>query len=99
VQSQFGWHVIKVEDKKMSAPQPFEQLAQQLSQEVLFQTFDKVVGDLKANAAVTIPDPTLAAEVKSQNEAQAAAEEAPAEEAPAPDAPATDAPAEAAPAQ
>jgi peptidyl-prolyl cis-trans isomerase C len=107
VQSQFGWHVIKVEDKRMSAPPTIDQVAQQLSQQVLYDAYDKVLGDLKKATPVNIPDAALAAEVKAQNEPDSpaeataedgAAEDAAPEEAPAADAPPADAPAEAAPA-
>jgi peptidyl-prolyl cis-trans isomerase C len=102
VQSQFGWHVIKVEDKRMSAPPTIDQVAQQLSQQVLYAAYDKVLGDLKKATPVTIPDAALAAEVKAQNEpdspAEATAEDGAAQDAAPEEAPAADAP-PAAPAQ
>jgi len=72
VQSQFGWHIIKVEEKRMSAPQPFEQMAQQLAQQVMYQTFDEVVAPMKAASPVNIPDAALAAAVNAQTEEPAA---------------------------
>jgi peptidyl-prolyl cis-trans isomerase C len=75
VESQFGWHVIKLEEKRMSAPPAFEQVAQQLSQQVMYQAFDDSVGALKAASPVDIPDPALAAAVQRQS---AAAEAEPA---------------------
>ena len=68
VQSQFGWHVIKFEEKRASTPPTFEDLAPQLQQQVLFETFDRVVGELKANLTVEIPDPALAAAVAAQSQ-------------------------------
>ena len=73
VQTQFGWHIIKVEEKRMSSPPPLEQVQQQLAQEVMFKAFDAVVGPLKESAKVDIPDAALAAAVKKQ--AGGAAEE------------------------
>jgi peptidyl-prolyl cis-trans isomerase C len=72
VQSQFGWHIIKVEEKRMSAPPPIEQVQEQLAQQVIYQTFEEVVAPLKAASPVNIPDPALAAAVKAQSEPQAA---------------------------
>jgi peptidyl-prolyl cis-trans isomerase C len=69
VQSQFGWHIIKLEEKRMSAPPAFEQLAQQLGQQVMYQAFDDTVGALKAATPVNIPDAALAEAVKRQSEA------------------------------
>jgi peptidyl-prolyl cis-trans isomerase C len=69
VQSQFGWHVIKLEEKRMSSPPPFEQLAPQLQQQVLLSKFDETVSTLKQGLTVDIPDTTLAAQVQAQAEA------------------------------
>ncbi|WP_423066440.1 peptidylprolyl isomerase [Devosia sp. CN2-171] len=72
VQSQFGWHIIKVEEKRMSAPPPMEQVAQQLSQQVMMKAFDDTMATLKKDLPVNIPDATLAAAVQKQAEGEAA---------------------------
>jgi len=69
VKSQFGWHIIKVEEKRQSAPQPFEQMQQQLGQQAIYDAYDKAVAEYKAKFAVEIPDPALAAQVKAQSDA------------------------------
>jgi len=69
VKSQFGWHIIKVEEKRQSAPQPFEQMQQQLGQQAIYDAYDKAVADYKAKLAVEIPDAALAAQVKAQSDA------------------------------
>jgi len=71
VQSQFGWHIIKVEEKRMSAPPPIAQVQQRLGQQVMFKAFDESVAALKKDLTVDIPDATLAAAVKKQSEPQA----------------------------
>lgn len=71
VQSQFGWHIIKVEEKRMSSPPPIEQVQQQLGQQVMFKAFDESVAALKKDVKLDIPDATLAAAVKKQSEPQA----------------------------
>jgi peptidyl-prolyl cis-trans isomerase C len=73
VKSQFGWHIIKVEEKRMSAPPPLEQVAQQLSQQVMMKAFDDTMATLKKDLPVNIPDAALAAAVQKQ--AEPAAEE------------------------
>lgn len=80
IQTQFGWHIIKLEERRAAVPPTFEEMAQQLQQQVLFETFDKVVGGLKANITIDIPDPALAASVAAQSEpaAEEGAAEAPA---------------------
>lgn len=74
VKSQFGWHIIKLEEKRMSAPPPIEQLQQQLGQQVMFKAFDESVAVLKKDLKVDIPDAALAAGVKKQAEPAAEGE-------------------------
>lgn len=69
VQSQFGWHIIKVEEKRPSAPLPFEQKQQELGQQAIYDAYDAAVAEYKAKYAVEIPDAALAAQVKAQSEA------------------------------
>jgi peptidyl-prolyl cis-trans isomerase C len=74
VQSQFGWHIIKLVDKRKSQPPKFSEIGAQLQQQLLFKNFDDTVGALKQNLTIEIPDATLAQEVKQQSEAPASAE-------------------------
>ncbi|MBU1306158.1 MAG: peptidylprolyl isomerase [Alphaproteobacteria bacterium] len=76
VQSQFGWHVIRLEEKRESSPPAFEQVAAQLQQQLMMTTFDSTVAKLMEGVAIDIPDPALAAAVASQTETDAAAEAA-----------------------
>jgi len=68
VKSQFGWHIIKVEEKRMSAPPPLEQMAQQLGQQVMFKAFDEEISRLKKDIKIDIPDAALAEGVKKQSQ-------------------------------
>ncbi len=77
VKSQFGWHIIKLEEKRQSTPPAFEQVAGQLQQQLLMQTFDDTVARLMDGVTIDIPDAALKAAVDAQSETQ------PAEEAPA----------------
>jgi peptidyl-prolyl cis-trans isomerase C len=76
VQSQFGWHVIKLEEKRQSSAPAFEQVAPQLQQQLLMTTFDDTVARLMDGVAIDIPDPALATAVQQQTETDAAAEPA-----------------------
>ncbi|WP_224703832.1 peptidylprolyl isomerase [Devosia aquimaris] len=76
VQSQFGWHVIRLEEKRESSPPAFEQVAAQLQQQLLMTTFDSTVAKLMDGVEIDIPDPALAAAVSAQTETDAAAEPA-----------------------
>ncbi|MDP2779174.1 peptidylprolyl isomerase [Devosia sp.] len=79
VESQFGWHVIRLEEKRQSAPPTFEQLAPQLQQQLLMTSFDDTVARLMEGVAIDIPDADLAAAVAAQTETEATAGEAPAQ--------------------
>lgn len=69
VESQFGWHVISVVEKRQSAPPSLDELRPQLQQQVMFQAFEDSVGTLKDGIAIDIPDADLAAAVAAQGEA------------------------------
>lgn len=79
VESQFGWHVIRLEEKRQSAPPTFEQLAPQLQQQLLMTSFDDTVARLMEGVAIDIPDADLAAAVAAQTETEATAGDAPAQ--------------------
>jgi peptidyl-prolyl cis-trans isomerase C len=52
VQTQFGWHVIKLEDTRESPPPPFEQVKQQVAQGVMQKKLAAYVDGLKKTAKV-----------------------------------------------
>lgn len=72
VQSQFGWHIIRVEDKRQSSPPALADLAPQLQQDLVFKTYDETIKALEAETSVEISDPVLAAQVRQQSEPAAA---------------------------
>lgn len=61
VQSQFGWHLIKLEDRRQSAPPPLEQVGQQLQQQVLLKAFDDTIKALKEGVVIEVADPEMEA--------------------------------------
>ncbi|MCF4099493.1 peptidylprolyl isomerase [Maritalea mediterranea] len=54
VQSQFGWHVIKLEDRKAAEPPAFEQVRPQVRQRVLAKKIEEIVAKQKAETTVEI---------------------------------------------
>jgi peptidyl-prolyl cis-trans isomerase C len=52
VQSQFGWHVIKLEDTRDVQPPPFDQVKDQLNNVVLAKKFKTYADDLKKTAKI-----------------------------------------------
>ena len=73
VESQFGWHVIRLEEKRESTPPAFEQIAPQLQQQLLMTTFDDTVAELMDGVEIDIPDAALKAAVDAQTETEAGA--------------------------
>lgn len=72
IESQFGWHIIKLEEKRQSQPPSLEEVGPQLQQQVMFKAFEDSVGALKQGLAIDIPDAALAEGVKRQSEQQQA---------------------------
>jgi peptidyl-prolyl cis-trans isomerase C len=64
VQSQFGWHVILVEEKREKAPPAFEQLKEQFRAGLLRDKYFALVKQLRADGDVEVKDPTLKAAVE-----------------------------------
>ncbi len=54
VQTQFGWHVIKVEDRRAAEPPGFEEVEQRLREEMTREAVEAVFNDLRAGAAIEI---------------------------------------------
>jgi len=52
VQTQFGWHVIKLEDTRETAPPPFEQVKQQVSNGAMQKKLQAYVEGLKKTAKI-----------------------------------------------
>ena len=61
VKTQFGWHVIKVEDKRNQEPPAFDQVAEQFRTLLLREAYFSTVTALREAAAVDIADPALKA--------------------------------------
>lgn len=52
VQSQFGWHIIKLEDTRNLSVPPFEQVKPNLMQRLQQQSVQKAIADLRAGAKI-----------------------------------------------
>ena len=70
VKTQFGWHVIKVEDRRQSKPPTYEEVAPKLAREMAQELYAEKVKQLAAAAKIEIfnPDgskPAAAAEPRS----------------------------------
>ncbi len=75
IQSQFGWHIIKLEEKRMTSPASFQQMVSQLGQAAMAKAFNDELVKLRAATPVDIPDPALAAAVQAESAPAGAATE------------------------
>jgi peptidyl-prolyl cis-trans isomerase C len=57
VQTQFGWHVIKLEDTRETAPPPFDQVKQQVNNGVIQKKLQAYVETLKKTAKIDKSSP------------------------------------------
>ncbi|WP_077959921.1 peptidylprolyl isomerase [Ensifer adhaerens] len=74
VKTQFGFHVILVEDKRPQAPPPLEQVEQQVRQLVMRDKYVELLSTAKKDAGVEISDPALKKAYDEANKAQEAQE-------------------------
>ena len=68
VQSEFGWHIIKVEDKRNRQPPAFEEVKDQITASLVQNKLQATVLDLRKNGNIEIVD----ADIKKAIEAEAA---------------------------
>jgi peptidyl-prolyl cis-trans isomerase C len=61
VKSQFGWHIIKVEEKRMTSFPPFDEVKDQVARYVAQKAQSELVADLRKNAKIERKEPPPAA--------------------------------------
>lgn len=57
VKSQFGWHVIKLEERRTSKAPPFEEVRDQLTEEASREVVQDLVEDARSDATIEMVDP------------------------------------------
>ncbi|MGQ3295870.1 MAG: peptidylprolyl isomerase, partial [Shinella sp.] len=78
VKSQFGFHVIKIEDKRKQQPPALDQVEPQVRQLVMRDKYLELLEKAKAAAPIDIQDPALKTAYDAVNKAEAAGEGEPA---------------------
>ena len=66
VQTQFGWHIIKVEDRRKAVKPTLEELTPQLGQQLYVTKYRALFDHLRTAAKIQIPDAALRASVEAQ---------------------------------
>jgi peptidyl-prolyl cis-trans isomerase C len=59
VQTQFGWHIIKVEEKRDQKPPSFDEIKEAIISQLVTQKAQTVVTDLRNAAKIEIVDPEI----------------------------------------
>ena len=75
VQSQFGWHIIKVEDKRQKPPPSFEQVKGQIMGSLMKSQAQTVLGGLRKAAKIEYLDEGMKKQVEEESKKQAAMED------------------------
>ena len=71
IQTQFGWHVIRVEDRRKVQPPPFEAVAPQLREGLMRQKFEETMAALRQGTPVEIVGAPAATETPAATDAPA----------------------------
>jgi peptidyl-prolyl cis-trans isomerase C len=70
VQTQFGWHVIQVVDKRAKQPPAFDQVKDQVKSILLREKYFALVKQVRGDAKIEISDPALKASVDALEKSQ-----------------------------
>lgn len=68
VKTQFGWHIIKLEDKRERRPPSFESVKSQITAQLIHQKAQDVVDQMRAKARIEYLDPTIKAQVEADRQ-------------------------------
>ncbi|MGA0345826.1 MAG: foldase protein PrsA [Alphaproteobacteria bacterium] len=52
IQTQFGWHVIKVEDRRLAGARPFEELEPQIREQLVTKAYEKIIQQFRKTAKI-----------------------------------------------
>jgi len=74
VQTQFGWHVIKLEDKRQVQPPSFAEVEGQIRAVLMRERYFELLSELREEADLEITDPALKEAYEKATVAQQAAE-------------------------
>lgn len=77
VQSEFGWHLIKVEDKRERLPLAFEEVRDQITASLIQAKLQSTVQEMREQAKIEIVDPDVKKAMDAEAAASAAGGDAP----------------------
>lgn len=77
VQTQFGWHVIKVEDKRQQPAPEFEQVADEIRSVIVREKYIEALNEIREQADLDVPDQELKTSVDKLYQQQTGTAETP----------------------
>jgi peptidyl-prolyl cis-trans isomerase C len=59
VQTEYGWHVLKVEDKRNREPPSFDEVKDQITSSLINTKLQSTIQDLRSNGKIDVIDPEI----------------------------------------
>ena len=72
VKTQFGWHLVKLEDRRTKQPPAFEIVKDRIVQSMLLQKAQQSATELRAKSKIELVDPEIKKAIDDRNKAIAA---------------------------
>ena len=66
VKSQFGWHIVKVEDRRARGAPPFDSIKERIVASMIHRKAQEVAADLRAKAQLEYVDPAIKAQIEQE---------------------------------
>ncbi|MCL6229760.1 peptidylprolyl isomerase [Bartonella bilalgolemii] len=71
IESPFGWHVIKIEDRRLKQPPVFDDVKDVLRTQLIREHYQTLITDLRSKVNVEYPDSNIAKRMQSLNKDEA----------------------------
>lgn len=68
VQSQFGWHLIRLDDRRQKSAPPFDEVKARIIASMMHQKAQEIAADLRGKARVEYLDPEMKAMVEAEKQ-------------------------------
>ena len=65
-QSQFGWHIVRVDERRQRAAPPFEAVKDRVVAAMIHKKAQQIAGDLRGKAQIEYIDPEIKSSVESE---------------------------------
>src|SRR5262245_27767956 len=66
VESQFGWHIVRIDDRRQRAAPPFETVKERVVASMIHKRAQQVAADLRSKAQIEYIDPELTRSMESE---------------------------------